>query len=62
MNNNIIRIPVDDQAHERLRTIKKALKPEKRLIGEIASRIINSGNLDALIKAEKKHAARKEAK
>ena len=54
---NVIRI--DEEAHERLRAMKKKLKPEKKLLGEIASEIIKKADIDGMSKADKRRRTRK---
>ena len=61
MNNNIIRIPIDEEAHEKLRSIKKSLKPEKKVLGEIASEIMNNADVNGMSRAAKRRAVKKGA-
>ena len=58
--NNVIRI--DNDAHDKLREIKRSLKPEKKLLGEIASEIINNADIDGMSKADKRRTARRTAR
>ena len=55
--NNVIRI--DNDAHDKLREIKRSLKPEKKLLGEIASEIIKKADINGMSKAAKRRASRK---